>query len=192
MTPKSGRRFSEKIMLQGKVSAGRLCAACLLAATVCTRAKRAEAMGVARRGDHLAAACRSLDCLDGDRTDAAKKHLLAGTGQPLDRLVERQPLDCLHIRHQTAGGTADGPHGPELHDLYSLADVVSDRAQKRVHISLVAALFQHLAPGRGERAFVVVDLSLRQYPVVVFPQLHDRDQRFTAAAQHHPTSCEYW
>src|SRR5262249_7049849 len=86
----------------------------------------------------------------------------------------------------------DSPHRPELDDLGTLADVVGDRSQKRVHVGFAPDLFQYFASGGRKRAFVVVDLSFWKHPVVVFPQLHDGNQRFTTAAQHHPTSRKYW
>ena len=47
--------------------------------------------------------------------------------------------------------------------------------------------FQHLAPGGGERAFLSVELALREHPVA-FAKPHDRDQRFRTAA-HHDAAC---
>ena len=74
-------------------------------------------MGVARRGDHVAAACRSLDCLDGERTNAARKTCSRARDEPLDRLVERQPFDCLHVRPSAGARARRRAHGPEMHDL---------------------------------------------------------------------------
>jgi hypothetical protein len=58
-----------------------------------------------------------------------------------------------------------------------------------MHIGLVPDFFQDFPPCRRKGAFVPVDLSFRQHPVTVFAQLHDGNQRFAAAAQHHAAGC---
>ena len=118
------------------------------------------------------------------RPDIGEEGALRGARQPLERGIERQPVDRADIVHQFAGLLCPRFHPPVMHDLGASAGLIDQRAEKLVHGDIVPGLFQHLALGGGARRLAVIELALRQHPLVALAQAHHRDQRRLLPPQH--------
>ena len=118
------------------------------------------------------------------RPDIGEKGALRGARQPLERRVQRQPVDGADIAHQFAGLSAAGFHPPVMHDLRASVGLIDQRAEKLVHRHIVTGLLEHLAFGGGKRGFAGIELALGKHPLVALAQPHHRDQRRLLRPQH--------
>src|SRR6266436_1932147 len=113
-----------------------------------------------------------------------EKHPLAQMGEPVDRVLQRKPVDRRHVASQIAGWSSDRVHAPELDDFRPPARLIGQRAEEFMDGHAMSRFLQHLAASRGDRILAGRELALRKPPRAQLTQLNDSELWSAIVAQH--------
>src|SRR5258708_22642219 len=104
--------------------------------------------------------------------------------ETIDSILQRKPMDRLHVARKVADRLADRVHAPELDDLRPPARLIGQRAEEFMDGHPVSGFLQHLAASRGDRILAGRELSLRKPPRAQLTQLNDSELWSAIVAQH--------
>src|SRR5258708_5859740 len=110
--------------------------------------------------------------------------------ETIDSILQRKPMDRLHVVRQIADRFADRVHAPELDDLRPPARLIGQRAEEFMNCHPVSGFLQHLAASRGDRILAGRELSLRKPPRAQLTQLNDSELGSAIVAQHDSAGCQ--